>query len=56
MNMKFISKNLFNQYEHLFIAPVIEKNWEDMKKDLWKEREGKETILSSDGRNDSPGH
>jgi hypothetical protein len=27
-----------------------------MKQDLWKEREGKKTILSSDGRNDSPGH
>jgi hypothetical protein len=49
-------KNLFNQYQHLFIASVIEKHWEDMKKDLWKEREAKETILSSDGRNDSPGH
>jgi hypothetical protein len=56
INTKFISKNLFNQYQHLFIAPVIEKYWEDMKQDLWKEREGKETILSSDGRNDSPGH
>jgi hypothetical protein len=56
MNMKFISKNLFNQYQHFFIAPVIEKYWEDMKQDLWKEREGKEPILSSDGRNDSPGH
>jgi hypothetical protein len=56
MNMKFISKNLYNQYQNLFIAPVVQNYWEDMKKELWKGREGKDTILSSDGRNDSPGH
>lgn len=54
MNMKFISKNLYNQYQNLFIAPVVEKYWEDKKEELWKERERKDTILSSDGRNDSP--
>lgn len=52
INMKFISKNLHNQYQNLFIAPVVENYWEDMKEDLWKDREGKDTILSSDGRND----
>jgi hypothetical protein len=27
-----------------------------MREEEWKEREGKEVILSSDGRKESPGH
>lgn len=30
--------------------------WESLQSQAWKEREGKEVVLSSDGRNDSPGH
>ena len=56
MRLKLFSHNLFNQYQNLLIAPVINNYWEDMQKEMWKAREGKDTILSGDGRNDSPGH
>ena len=56
MKLKYISKNLYNQYQNLYIAPTVDDYWKKMKEDLWKEREGKEVILSSDGRMDSPGH
>ncbi|CAB4021924.1 Hypothetical predicted protein, partial [Paramuricea clavata] len=56
MNMTYISKMLYNQYQSLYIAPTVEEYWKEMKDEAWKEREGKEIILSSDGRNDSPGH
>ena len=56
MRLQFISKSLYNQYQTLYIAPTVDNYWERMKKELWKEREGKDIILSSDGRNDSPGH
>ena len=54
--MRYFSLSLFNQYQNLYIAPAIDDKWEKMKSDLWKERENKEVILSSDGSNDSPGH
>ena len=56
MNMRYISKMLCNQYQSLYIAPTVEEYWNGMKDDLWKKREEKDVILSSDGRNDSPGH
>ena len=56
MKLKFFLHNLFNQYQNLLIAPVINSYWEDMQKEMWKAREGKDTILSGDSRNDSPGH
>ena len=56
MNMTYISKMLYNQYQSLYIAPAVEEYWKDMKDDSWNERDGKDIILSSDGRNDSPGH
>ena len=52
----FVSKSLFNQYQHLYIAPAVNDYWENIKVDLWKDRDGKEVILSGDARNDSPGH
>ena len=47
---------LYNQYQSLYISLAVEEYWEDMKDDSWNERDGKDIILSSDGRNDSPGH
>ena len=47
---------LYNQYQSLYIAPTVEDYWKEMKYGLWKDREGKSVILTSDGRNDSPGH
>ena len=55
-NIAFFSKSLFNQYQHLYIAPTINQHWEKSKTDAWNERAGKSLLLSSDGRNDSPGH
>ena len=55
-NIAFFSKSLFNQYQHLYIAPTINEHWEKSKTDAWNERAGKSLLLSSDGRNDSPGH
>ena len=56
MNMKYISQMLYNQYQSLYIAPTVEDCWKEIKNGLWKDREGKSVILSSDERNDSPGH
>ena len=56
MNMRYISKMLYNQYQSLYIAPTVEEYWNGMKDESWKKREEKDVILSSDGRNDSPGH
>ena len=56
MNLKYISKNLFNQYQSLLTAPTVAAYWNGMKDELWQEWEGKKVILSADGRNDSPGH
>ena len=56
MNLKYISKNLFNQYQSLLIAPTVATYWNRMKDELWQEWEGKEIILSADGCNDSPRH
>jgi hypothetical protein len=55
-NIAFISRSVFYQYQDLYIAPSINKYWEKTKSDAWKERAGKSLLLSSDGRNDSPGH
>ena len=55
-NIAFISRSVFYQYQHLYIAPSINEYWEKTKSDAWKERAGKSLLLSSDGRNDSPGH
>ena len=56
MNLRYFSESLFNQYQHLYIAPSVNEYWEEMKMKLWRESQGKDVILSSDGRNDSPGH
>ena len=56
MILQFFPKNLYNQYQSLYIAPAVNDYWERMKSVAWKEREDKKIILSSDGRNDSPGH
>lgn len=55
-NIAFLSKSLFYQYQHLYIAPTVNEYWEKNKSDSWKERAGNSLLLSSDGRNDSPGH
>ena len=47
---------LFNQYQSLYIAPAVDEYWKVMKEGEWKERDGKDVILSSDSRNDSSGH
>ena len=56
MNLHFFSKNLYNQYQSLYIGPTVNDYWEGLKNDAWEESEDKEIILSSDGRNYSPGH
>ncbi|XP_028417582.1 uncharacterized protein LOC114542029 [Dendronephthya gigantea] len=56
MNVQFISKNLYNQYQNLYIAPAVNSYWEELKNSCWAERENQDIVLSSDGRNDSPGH
>ena len=56
MKLHYFSKNLYNQYQSLYIAPAVNDYWESLQSQAWKEREGKEVVLSSDGRNDSPGH
>ena len=56
MNLIYFSESFFNQYQHLYIAPSVNEYWEEMKMKLWRESQGKDVILSSDGRNDSPGH
>ena len=56
MNLHFFSKNLYNQYQNLYIGPAVNDYKENMKQNLCKERENKELVLSSDGRNYSPGH
>ncbi|CAB4006537.1 Hypothetical predicted protein [Paramuricea clavata] len=45
-----------NLSKKLYIIPAINKFWEQHQKQLWKEKAGKEVVLSGDGRNDSPGH
>ena len=56
LNLGYFSRNLYNQYQSLYIAPTVNDYWEKMQSDLWSERAGNDVILSSDGRNDSPGH
>ena len=56
MNLQFISKNLYNQYQNLYIAPAVNNYWEQLKTSCWAERENLDVILSSDRCNDSPGH
>ena len=36
MNMKYISKILYNQYQSLYIAPTVEDYWKNMKEEEWK--------------------
>lgn len=40
----------------MYIGPTVNDYWEGLKNDAWEESEDKEIILSSDGRNYSPGH
>ena len=56
LNVKFISKSLFYQHQGLFIAPAVQRYWDLMRENLLDERKNKEILLSSDARNDSPGH
>ena len=56
VNLKFISKTLFYQHQSLYIAPAVQKYWDAMRTNLLEERKNKEILLSSDARNDSPGH
>ena len=46
MNLAYFSRNLFYQYQHLYIAPVIQDYWEKMREGFWLERAGKEVVLS----------
>ena len=55
-NLQYFSSTLFNQYQQLYIIPAINEFWQQHKEQVWNERAGKDTILSGDGRNDSPGH
>ena len=55
-NLQCFSKSLFYQYQSLHIAPAVNAFSEHKKKELWDTCDGKEVILSGDGRNDSPGH
>ena len=55
-NLQYFSSTLFNQYQQLYIIPAINEFWQQNKEQVWKERAGKDTILSGDRRNDSPGH
>ena len=56
LNLKFISKSLFYQHQGLYIAPVVQNYWDTMREKLLDERKDTKVLLSSDGRNDSPGH
>lgn len=56
LNLKFISSTLFYQHQGLYIAPAVQKYWDSLRESLWEERSNKEILLSSDARNDSPGH
>ena len=56
LNLKFISKSLFYQHQRLYVAPAVQSYWGTMRQTLLEERQNKEILLSSDGRNDSPGH
>ena len=56
LNLKFISKSLFYQHQGLFVAPAVQRYWDSMRDNLLDERKNKEILLSSDARNDSPGH
>ena len=38
MNMTYISKMLYNQYQSLYIAPTVEEYWNGMKDESWKKR------------------
>ena len=38
MNMMYISKMLYNQYQSLYIAPTVEEYWNGMKDESWKKR------------------
>ena len=44
MKLKFFSHNLFNQYQNLLIAPVINSYWEDMQPFVGCESQEKEKI------------
>ena len=54
-NLQYFSKSLFYQYQSLYIAPTVNEFWEHQEKELWDAHDGKEVILSGDGKNDSPG-
>jgi hypothetical protein len=56
LNLRFISKTLFYQHQGLYIAPAVQNSWDIMRQSLLNERKDKEILLSSDARNDSPGH
>lgn len=56
MNLGYVSRSLFHQYQSLYMAPAVNDYWQNMRSDIWSERAGKDVLLSSDGRNDSPGH
>ena len=47
---------MFYQHQGLYIAPVAQNYWETMREKLLDERKDTKVLLSSDGRNDSPGH
>ena len=55
-NLQYFSSVLFNQYQQLYIIPAINEFWEQHKQHVWENKRGTETVLSGDGRNDSPGH
>ena len=55
-NLQYFSSTLFNQYQQLYIIPAINEFWEEHKQQVWSDKRGKDIVLSSDGRNDSPGH
>jgi hypothetical protein len=55
-NLQYFSSTLFNQYQQLYIIPAINEFWEQHKQQVWEDKQGKDIVLSGDGRNDSPGH
>ena len=56
VNLHYFSSTLFSQDQQFYIIPAINEFWQQHKQQIWSEKAGKCVILSSDGRNDSPGH
>ncbi|XP_041959419.1 uncharacterized protein LOC121718472 [Alosa sapidissima] len=56
MNMGMVNPNTFFTIQDTYCVDTVKEFWEEQRSEVISQLQGKDVVLLSDGRNDSPGH